>query len=496
MSELPESGFLDALDDIIFGFDETGTPVVWNQAALDVTGYSEEELARMGPADFFDEEDATRVRDAITELFETGDALVEAELMTADGRRIPYEFKARRLATDEPVTFVGIGRDITERRRQRELIESREQVLREMYDIIADRQRSFSEQVEALLALGRTELDADYGTLSHIEGDDYLFEIVHTDDDSIRPGDVVPLSATNCEIAASSEQTLVLGDIARDAPKETDRAGYTDWGISCYIGAPVFGNGHVYGTFCFYDTEPRDGRFSDWEITLVDLMSRWVSYELQRKQTNEQLQRQNERLEQFTSVVSHDLRNPLNIVGGSVELAEETGDLEHLTPARRAIERMDALIDDLLTLSRSGEVIGETEEIDLSAISNRSWENVSTADATLTVDTDQTVRADRTRLRQLLENVFQNAVEHGGDAVTVRMGELADGFYVEDDGPGIPESDRQAVFESGYSTTSEGTGFGLAIVAEVANAHGWEVSIGDSSDGGVRFEFTNLGRSR
>jgi len=74
--------------------------------------------------------------------------------------------------------------------------------------------------------------------------------------------------------------------------------GYTDWGISCYIGGPVFVNDEVYGTFCFYDTEPRDTQFSGWEVTLVDLMSRWVSYELQRKQATDQLQQQNERLEE------------------------------------------------------------------------------------------------------------------------------------------------------------------------------------------------------
>jgi GAF domain-containing protein len=111
-------------------------------------------------------------------------------------------------------------------------------------------------------------------------------------------GDIVPVSATNCERAASTEQTLVLGDVKRDAPEETDRMGYTDWGISCYIGGPVFVDDEVYGTFCFYDTESRDSQFSGWEVTLVDLVSRWVSYELQRKQATDQLQQQNERLEE------------------------------------------------------------------------------------------------------------------------------------------------------------------------------------------------------
>jgi signal transduction histidine kinase len=83
-------------------------------------------------------------------------------------------------------------------------------------------------------------------------------------------------------------------------------------------------------------------------------------------------------------------------------------------------------------------------------------------------------------------------VRHGGDDVTVRVGRLADGtgFYVEDDGPGIPDADRDGVFHRGYSTSDEGTGFGLAIVATIADAHGWTVTATAGADGGARFEVT------
>ena len=76
--------------------------------------------------------------------------------------------------------------------------------------------------------------------------------------------------------------------------------------------------------------------------------------------------------------------------------------------------------------------------------------------------------------------------------MTVTVGELADGFYVADDGPGIPEADRGDVFDAGYSTAVEGTGFGLSIVKQVADAHGWTVSVGSGAEGGARFEFTGV----
>jgi Signal transduction histidine kinase len=69
---------------------------------------------------------------------------------------------------------------------------------------------------------------------------------------------------------------------------------------------------------------------------------------------------------------------------------------------------------------------------------------------------------------------------------------MTDGFYLADDGPGIPEEDRDRVLDRGYSTTADGTGLGLAIVATVAEAHGWTVSVTDSIGGGARFEFTGV----
>jgi len=200
------------------------------------------------------------------------------------------------------------------------------------------------------------------------------------------------------------------------------------------------------------------------------------------------LERQKERLEEFASIVSHDLRNPLNIAQSRTRLAREDCDTEHLDHVSRAHDRMASLIDDLLTLARSGEGVGELESVDLAALAERCWANVPSADATLVVETERAIRADRSRLRQLLQNLFSNALEHGGAGVTVTVGTLDDGFYVADDGHGIPDSIREAVFEAGYSTAEDGTGFGLRIVEQVADAHGWTVDVAASEAGGARFE--------
>ncbi|OYR56747.1 sensor histidine kinase [Halorubrum halodurans] len=212
----------------------------------------------------------------------------------------------------------------------------------------------------------------------------------------------------------------------------------------------------------------------------------------ERKEKQQRLERQNERLEEFTSIVSHDLRNPLNVAQGRVELVRETCDSEHVDPLDRALDRIDDLVDDLLTLARRGEPIGETEPVDLAELSEQCWRTVETADSTIRPSIDRTIRADRSRLRQLLENLIRNAVEHGGTDVTLVVGELDEGFYVEDTGPGIPEDEGDEIFEAGYSTADDGTGFGLSIVKEVADAHGWTVRVTDGSAGGTRFEVTGV----
>jgi len=213
-----------------------------------------------------------------------------------------------------------------------------------------------------------------------------------------------------------------------------------------------------------------------------------------RERDRRELKRQNERLDRFASVVSHDLRNPLQVLRGSLDGARQTGDPEHFERGEQAIDRMETLIDDVLSLARQGQPIDETEPVALAALVEECWTVVETADAELIVDDDLRFVADPDRLRQLLENLVRNAVEHGGDDVTVRVGALSDGtgFYVEDDGPGIPEAERSEVFESGYSTGDEGTGFGLAIVSEIVDAHGWTIDLTDSAEGGARFEITDV----
>jgi len=211
----------------------------------------------------------------------------------------------------------------------------------------------------------------------------------------------------------------------------------------------------------------------------------------ERRRRQRRLERQNDRLEEFVDVVSHDLRNPLQVASGKLELARERDDDALLDEVERAHERMDALVDDLLTLARQGEFVGEPTALDVERTARRAWANVATCECDLDVERDiGSVLADESRLLELFENLYRNAVEHAGTDANVTIGTLEGGFYVADDGPGVPEKRRDAAFDRGYTSDAGGTGLGLAIVRRIVEAHGWTVALTESADGGARFEVT------
>ena len=210
------------------------------------------------------------------------------------------------------------------------------------------------------------------------------------------------------------------------------------------------------------------------------------------KANERQLHREIDRLDKFAGIVSHDLRNPLNVAQGHLGLVESECDSDHIDPVRDSLVRMNEIITDTLTLARQGRIVDETEPVSIRNAAEESWRNTETGGADLSVVDDRSIHADPHRLQSVFENLFRNSIEHAGD-VGVRVGAVGDaGFYVEDDGPGIPEADRESVFKAGYSTTNESSGFGLTIVQDIAAAHGWEVVATDAEGGGARFEFTGV----
>ncbi len=234
---------------------------------------------------------------------------------------------------------------------------------------------------------------------------------------------------------------------------------------------------------------PHAGQFGDPTVELLTILGRNAGAAFEQAAQRRELRERNERLDEFTSIVSHDLRSPLSVIMANADLARETGDLSYLDDVTAAATRMDRLIDELLTLSRQGRDIGSAEPVSLGTVAHLAWSSIAAPDATVSVTATCTVEADPERLQTVFENLFRNAIDHGREDVTITVGVEGDSFFVADDGPGIPPDRRDTIFERGYTTDGDGTGFGLAIVERIAEAHGWRIDVTESDSGGVRFEF-------
>ena len=214
----------------------------------------------------------------------------------------------------------------------------------------------------------------------------------------------------------------------------------------------------------------------------------------ERNEREHRLEQQNERLDSFAGMLAHELRNPVTI--GQIYSRQLPSDAnpEAVDYVSEAFDRVENMIDVMLILTQGREAVTESTPIQLADAAREAWDEVDAPDATLDVTIDRTIRADETYVRHLFRNLFENAVEHGGADVTVSVGELPTGFYVADDGTGIAADEREAVFETGYTTASSrgGMGLGLTFIHEMADVYGWTCSVTESADGGARFEFENI----
>jgi PAS domain S-box-containing protein len=439
---------VEAVNNTIITIDESNTIRKVNPAVEDTFGYAPDEIVGEELTVLMSDDVADRHRAAFDRYLETGEKTIDWNAVEfpgqhRDGSTIPLGLSFSELTIETERIFVGIIQDVSERQaREQELRRARErfQTIFEasndaifLLDIDDETIVDANPQAEALLGYSRDELLSSI-SISDIHPNDMdqyrdFLTRIHSKDTGGR-------NEFQCVTKSGEAKTCEIS------------VSSTDFDDDRYL------------------------------IAIVRDISERKDYE--------------RRLEQFASIISHDLRNPLTVAEGRLQLSQEDCDSRHLEAIERAHERMRSLITDLLTVSREGESLATVEWVDLSSLVTDCWANVGTDAASLVVDTDRSVAADESRLRQVFENVFRNAVEHGGPDVTVTVGELPDGIYVEDDGPGIPDADRERVFEAGYSTSADGTGLGLRIVEEVIEAHDWQIRVTEGSEGGTRFEITGI----
>lgn len=272
-----------------------------------------------------------------------------------------------------------------------------------------------------------------------------------------------------------------------------------------------------------FDQRTANGEYNTGVVTRMtatgprDFLYRGVPYErddsqyafaiytdiTERNRQKQQLQREKEQLNVFASSISHDLRSPLQTAIGRAEMLPD--DTEHKETLINSLDRIEELIADGLEMVRLGMDATDTERVSVPNLTTQCWEMLNTQDATLTIEREFAIQGDRSRIQQLFENLLGNALDHGGPAPSIRIGPLEKiqrttraetenayiGFYIEDDGPGIPSHRHEEIFTPG-KTFDDGTGYGLAIVQKIVDAHDWTITVRESSTGGARFEITGV----
>nr|WP_303651827.1 response regulator [Halovenus rubra] len=434
------------------------------------------------------------------------DDSARSQLDTVLQERTPVEFTAYEFmdlqgntrhgrGTVVPVTFDEeraaqlVISDLTEEKRQEQRAKQRHNQITQLHQVGFDIAGSKSKQQVYKLVVDAAEriLDLDLCIVDSVIDDSLVVEATSTE---LTEYEASPLGEAGIAGTAFKSGDSYLVNDSHEHPETRPVGDYRS-----VITVPMGDIG------VFQATAREVGVFDERDLELVELLVGHATQTLVRieqqerlREQRDQLRLENKRLDQFASIVSHDIRNPLNVAQLRLELAMDEYDSDHLDAVARSVDRMETLTDELLALARMGDAVTEQTAIDLGSVTNDCWLNVDTGGATVTVSDGPPILAAETRLQQLLENLLRNAVEHGGEDVTVRVGFLedAEGFYVEDNGKGMTASVREQALESGFSTQDGGTGFGLAIVVRAAEAHGWEVTLDESTSGGARFEFTGV----
>ncbi|MFC3478314.1 PAS domain S-box protein [Halobacterium litoreum] len=489
--------FEKAADGIFLHDPETGRINDVNPKAAKMLGYEREELTAMDVGEFsadspeFSQDEARdRVRAAVEEGPQTFEWLFESK----DGEEFWIEVHLKRADIDGRAQVIAMTRDVSERKERARRLQSQKEKVEALHRVATDIEASEdrSDVYDLVLAAAEDILDYDRGIVDTVDGDRLVPVAIPEGVPEAEYHESIPVDADD-SLAARAYRTgdaIVVDDVSSVdvAPADpTYRSALT---------VPITG----YGVFQAVARER--GAFGETDRELTELVATHARETLTRlereaelREYAAELERQNERLDEFASIVSHDLRGPLNVASGRVALERDARDSDDLDIAVDALDRMDRIVDRTLTLARDGRAAGDTDRVALEATARRSWSVLDTDGATLDVVGDAAIDADPERLQHLFENLFRNSVEHGstnGESVTVTVGATDDGFFVADDGPGIPAEERDTVFDRGHTTDEDGTGIGLAIVEEIADAHDWNVTISESDSGGARFDVTGL----
>lgn len=469
--------FFEHFPEDVYVKDDHGRFAVGSRPTTQPQGYDRDQLAGLTDYELLHPDLADALYEQERRIRERGEPQVDVvEHYVEDGRdRWVTSTKVPRYDAEGNVTgIVGGTRDVTRSRR-------RERLVAMLHEGSRDLMRA---ETRAAVCRATTELADDIAALPSVQ-------VALYDGQTLRP------SVTTDERETAFDRyerwfwrSFETSDPQYVTTEPNGRTVRTDAADPSAIDAVVLPLGR-HGALGMWPDDPLD----EFTLELANVLGATVEASLDRAQREQELrereaelERQNERLEEFATMVSHDLRNPLQIAFGAAEMLDAEG--EHGDRLYAALSQMNRLVDELLTLAREGEIVGERTPVEVASLAEAAWGALDTGAATLELDGAGTVLADRDRLRELFENLFCVLLRQA-DGRTIRVGRLGDdGLYIEQaDGDGSTEADPSATRPL---DTDDWTQYGRYIVSTIAEAYGWTVTSADTDGRYTRFEITGV----
>jgi two-component system cell cycle sensor histidine kinase/response regulator CckA len=478
--------FIESLPGLFLWLDDAGRFIHWNENVETVTGYSEDEVARMVALDFFHDEDKELVYQRIQDVFVHGSAELETQLATKDGRRIPYFYKGVRMMLQDRPYLVGVGVDVTELKQAQEALRESE-----------ERYRLLAENAEDMIVLretgGRTLYRSPSSTriLGWTDDDEYAVDwekAVHPDD---------------AEALKQAVATVEGGVGATFRFRSLTRSGEYVW--LEVRSTPIF---------------DADGQTRRRLLVSRDITDRKRAEE-ERIKLEAQMQHSQklESLGVLAGGIAHDFNNLLTSILGHSELAKLASTPgstveRHIDESLKGTLRAAELTQQMLAYSGKGQFVIQPLSFaavveDMGRLLEVSISRKCTLQYRFAPDLPN-CEADATQMRQVIMNLIINASEAIGDhdgVIAISTGEmhcdrdylsetyldeqLPEGHYVylevSDSGCGMSEETKSKLFDPFFTTKFTGRGLGLAAVLGIVRGHQGAIKVDSEVGKGTRF---------
>ncbi len=489
--------------ELICRYEADTTLTFVNEAFCRHFGKPEELLLGTAFADLFPEGARDALLSHISRLHPGQPVTYEQQSLTLDGQFAWHEWTDRAIARpdDGIVEYQSVARDITRSRRQ-------QLALRRLLDITASQHQSLAEKIDEVILLGLDHFGLETGVVSEVRGSAYMVRHAASPIEAVKPGVSFALEDTYCAHTIEQGRPVAFDHVASSQLGRSNC--YRKRRREAYIAAPIMVGGQLYGTLNFSARQPASRSFGSEDLEIVALLAQWLGLQILTGQKQAELERSNSDLEQFASVASHDLQEPLRTIGSFCELLQQryAGQLdrdaeEFIGFIVDGAQRMQGLIDDLLSYSRAGTKGRDFEMIDSDAILDKALKNLKAAldrnDAVIEREPLPKVCADEVQVLQLFQNLIGNAVKFRAEdplriTVTAEDQGSAWCFTVADNGIGIEPKFAERIFlvfqRLHTRETIEGSGIGLSICKKIVERHGGRIWVEPAEGRGSRFCFT------